>query len=100
MAFHVGQKVACIRVVACNCCGETGGLVLNAEFTVARVFTHPSALNGIELVETAPDPKYHIGYNAQLFRPIIKKTMEVEFTTGANPGSKKWDNRVKKRERA
>ena len=74
--------------------------MLNAEFTVARVFTHLWDIDAVELVEVAPDPKRHLGYEARLFRPIIKKTSEVEFTTGANPGSEKWDNRVKKRERA
>ena len=99
MALHVGQKVVCINANPCSCCGDTGGLVLKAEYTVTRVFQFCGE-DGVSLAETAPLKGKHSGFWASAFRPVIKPGREVSFTVGADPGSEKWDNRVKKRARA
>src|SRR5712664_4036772 len=100
MTFRVGQKVVCISQIP-----DGDGLSLpqvGSIYTIRAIFTkvlNPQFGVGFLLEEIRnaahPGTGREWGFYSQRFRPLVENKTSVSFTVGADPESKRWDNRKK-----
>lgn len=103
--FKIGQKVVYIqRKIDASHWGQITPEP-KAIYTVRAVgFAYNIPAIWLEEIVNEPrawaDGVYELGMNAEFFRPLVENKSEVSFTTGADPSSEQWDNRVHRTVRA
>jgi hypothetical protein len=104
--FTVGQKVEYIHI---KVDGREWGQITpdpGATYSVRAVGSTEAGDEGILLNEIRNAPRYWRGgtyemlMDSRFFRPLVENKSETSFTTGADPESEKFDNRVRRSVRA
>lgn len=113
MTFRVGMKVVVVRNGKRGSGSgilpplPRGGIYTVRDYDIRGVSHagHDCATLRLEEV-TGPEKFYsgfgiwECGYRADCFRPLTDSKSEISFTTGADPGSEKYDNRKRVNEPA
>jgi hypothetical protein len=107
--FYRYQQVLCIDAES----GRDGYIWIPGEeiitgntYTIHSTFAHP--VSGIPMVRLSEvrrsqrciDMWNHDGYGAYRFRPLTETKSSVSFTAGADPSTKKYDNRRRRKVKA
>jgi hypothetical protein len=106
MTFRVGQTVECVDDNDCWDDGE-GRSILPQIRSGNRYIVRWIGINGdtenlsVRLHGISRQNSFYPDYpfRASRFRPIVENKTSISFTTGADPKSKRFDNRRKSRER-
>lgn len=104
--FKVGQKVVYVHhKIVDHKFGNTTPDP-NVIYTVRAIGVIGGVISAILLQEIRNAPRlwcdavYELHMNSAFFRPLVENKSEISFTTGADPESEKWDNRVSRTVRA
>ncbi len=90
MAFRVGMKVVCVDDSP-DWMGRPIFVTVGSVYTVTDILERYGEV-GILLLEIEPGGAP--GWLASRFRQIVERKTDISFTTGADPDSERWDNRV------
>lgn len=103
--FKIGQKVVYVHVkIDVSKWGQISPdpNVVYTVRAVGEIIGRPMIL--LDEIRNAPmqwaiSGFHELGMDASFFRPVVENKSEISFTTGADPESEKWDNRVRRKVR-
>lgn len=87
--FTVGMKVVCIDNRTWE---KHGKIMVDSIYLIDGIGPHK--YDGETVLYLHEFPQEDMGFYARRFRPLVEPKQEISFTTGADPKSEPWDNRL------